>query len=537
MYEGITQLAGDRTGSWAERLRSSDGWTKRQLQRELLDFLNRRESLCTPGYILRRQLQMRFPELLSEAGRRCGLEPGGCADLSSSGNLAWPERLTHSLAQLLAEREFEGYGGRMGIDSRQWQGYLEDRASCSRETAVKLIFALGLDGDEAGKFLLAGGREPLGLRNPFDFICSYCLGHRPPLSYLKARELMVRFEAGRSGELDGRAGDLPFHAGMTASMEERLRSLLEAAPGPGGAEGEDGLIAYMLRHEGEFTARYEKKNQAGKPPEQRRLDYAPGFSLRNIRMLKVLLRYMAVLYPAAVGLDGGGQAVNIPVETDAEGVPLVYSRLTQAMFDMQDIEFADRLELKLPARGREKLAYDRRPFNESILLPLKNLSSSLRAMTRSAEAPANCRSVSRSTVLLLAYFFISGYQYVPPRDLPLPSAGIEDRLEEDLRLAQDMGDLDSARMLYVLQDVTDRLSDTESDTAGTCISCPTRLPGDRDPPGLYPPFVLDRFIFLCLQADPMNIPLSPDGALPYLMQLLITESSRLDAQQEEGGHD
>ena len=158
-------------------------------------------------------------------------------------------------------------------------------------------------------------------------------------------------------------------------------------------------------------------------------------------------------------------------------------------------------------------------------------------MTRSAEAPANCRSVSRSTVLLLAYFFISGYQYVPPRDLPLPSAGIEDRLEEDLRLAQDMGDLDSARMLYVLQDVTDRLSDTESDTAGTCISCLNLFLGCFGFAGFYPPFVLDRFIFLCLQADPMNIPLSPDGALPYLMQLLITESSRLDAQQEEGGHD
>ena len=61
--------------------------------------------------------------------------------------------------------------------------------------------------------------------------------------------------------------------------------------------------------------------------------------------------------------------------------------------------------------------------------------------------------MKKLTVLLLAYFYMSGCLYVPPRGLPLPSEGLEERLELDIREAEARGDAGAARMLYTLQEV------------------------------------------------------------------------------------
>lgn len=518
MDKGITRLAGRQMESWARELHSSDKWIKSSVHRELLEFLNRSETICTPGYLLRRRIQTAFPQFMARASERSGVPLSDCCDLEGCGNRPWPEALTRGLASVLAESFFPGFGAaRTGIDSRQWYSYLTDSGAFGRETAIKLIFALGLGEPEGSKLLLAAGRELLSLRNPFDYICSYCLGHRPRLDYVKALELMRRYESGRSGRYDGPGRGLrqPFGYGMTASLSGRLESLLGGGVDEAGREDE--LIAYMLAHEEEFTARHGRGG------------YAPGFSMRRIRMLKELLKYIALLYPASVGLDRDGRAVNIPVATDEDGVPRVYSSLTAAMLGQQDIELLDYMELGIPRRGREKLSYDQIPFNEAIVLPLKNLSASLRAMTRPAEAPANGRDINRSTVLLLAYFYMSGCLYVPPRGLPLPSEGLEERLELDIREAEARGDAGAARMLYTLQEVADALYDPEGDPAKTCIGCLNAFLHCFGFSGFYPPFVLDRFIFLCLQADPMSLPMSADSALLYMMQLVISENYRLCA--------
>lgn len=531
----ITGLARRQTDAWAEELRRSDQWLKRAKQRELVAFLNRRDTLCTPGFLLRRQIQEQFPHLMREAEGRCGLLPGDYPDLTKAGNVPWPEALTRSLAKVLSETVFPGYGaGRPGIDSRQWQSYLDEGSMCNRSTAIKLIFALEMDDAAAAKFLLSNGRDLLSVRHPVDFICKYCLEHTPRLPYEKAMELASQFEARRSGALDGagrgkNAGDTApsFGYGMTTELDGMLRDLLDGADGLPEDTRAERLIGYMVEHEREFSPKYQKKNQKHRLGEPQ-YEYASGFSLQNIRMLKVLLKYLAILYPASVGLDSEDRAVNIPVETDDQGVPRVYSHLTQAMFQLQDIDLPEHGELNVPAKGKEKLAYDQIPFNENIVLPLKNLSAALRAMVRAEDNPANAKDVNRSTVLLLAYFFITGFQYVPPRGIPAPAEGIERQLEADLTRADDPGE---ARILHALLDMTDLLYDTEGDPAGAYLACLNRLLACFHFGGFYPPFVLDRFVFLCLLADPMNAAMGADDALQYMMQLVISESFRLRREE------
>lgn len=527
MYNSITGLAKNQLDSWTEELGASNQWLRRSVQRDLFAFLNKRETLCTPGFLLRRHIQANFPDLLREAERRSGITEGNYPNLTKSGNVPWPNPLTRSLAKVLSEHVFPGYGhDRLGIDSRQWSRYLEEQGLCNRETAIKLVFALDMDDATAAKFMLSNGWDLLSVRNPFDFICKFCLSHTPKRPYEKALALLARFEEGRGN------GHAPqsFRYGMTISLNEALQ-IPETLPTE---EAEHQLISYMTAHEGEFSSRHEKKNQKNKPREERTLDYASGFSLQNIRMLKILMKYLAVLYPAAVGLDRDDHVVNIPISTDEDGVPTVYSRLTQAMFELQNIEILDHLELNIPSRGREKLAYDQIPFNDSIVLPLKNLSRTLRAMTRAAEAPANARDVNRSTILLLAYFFITGYQYVPPGNIPLPSDGLEDLLDSDIAQAEEDRDLAAGRILHTLRDVMDILYDAASDPSRTYISCLNRFLLCFSFTEFYPPFVLDRFVLLCLVADPLNTPLEANSALQYLMQLVISESFQLSLTELKG---
>lgn len=535
MCGSITGLAKKQTDSWAEELRKSGQWLKRSKQRELFAFLNKRETLCTPGFLLRRHVQANLPHLMREAEKRSGVRMEEVATLANAGNVPWPEELTKSLAKVLSETVFPGFGaGRLGVDSRQWYSYLEEQGTCNRETAIKLIFALDMDDATAAKFLLSNGRNLLSVRHPFDFICKFCLESKPRIPYEKAVEIMVRFEQRRTGAADGAtrgksAGkDAPtFRSGMTVTMSGMLKTLLDETKSLTEDAWTDRLVAYMVAHETEFTAKYEKKNQRKKAREDRAFEYASGFSLQNIKMLKVLLKYLAVLYPVMVLQDKDKGDVIISVETDEQGVPVVYSRLTQAMFDLQNIYINKKpSELHIPSKGRDKLAYDQIPFNNRVVLPLKNLADTLRAMVRAAEAPANARDINRSTVLLLAYFFMTGYQYISE-----PSLDIEERLEADIKLAEERNDREAGRILHTLRDVVDILCDIESDPANAYISCLNQFLACFCFSEFYPPFVLDRFVFLSLLADPLSVPLELDGELEFMMQLVISESFQLSCEE------
>ena len=58
----ITKITEEETiGVWQRELESINKEFEVKLQENIFDFLNRRENLCTPGFLLRRQLQAKFP--------------------------------------------------------------------------------------------------------------------------------------------------------------------------------------------------------------------------------------------------------------------------------------------------------------------------------------------------------------------------------------------------------------------------------------------------------------------------------------------
>ena len=170
----ITEDMKKQTDTWAKDRDKANDWLAEATQEEIFAFLNERKNLCTPGFLLRRQLQTKFPALIEKASKVSNVKEW--ADLTTTGNVPWHEKLIESLAKNLTEVAFEKYGNElMDIEKKQWQNYLSDQAHCNRNTAIKLIFALEMDDATSAKFLLSNGNNLLSLRNPFDYSCKACL--------------------------------------------------------------------------------------------------------------------------------------------------------------------------------------------------------------------------------------------------------------------------------------------------------------------------------------------------------------------------
>lgn len=62
---GITEKMEHEMSLWATELDAPN---------KIFEFLNKRENLCTSGFLLRRQLQIKFPELINKAAKQSGVE-------------------------------------------------------------------------------------------------------------------------------------------------------------------------------------------------------------------------------------------------------------------------------------------------------------------------------------------------------------------------------------------------------------------------------------------------------------------------------
>ena len=81
----ITDIVSDKTHTWAETLINSNLWLRSATQKDLLEFLNHREYLCTPGFLLRRRIQALYPEEPDAAQKNLVGVPAP-ADLEKCGN-------------------------------------------------------------------------------------------------------------------------------------------------------------------------------------------------------------------------------------------------------------------------------------------------------------------------------------------------------------------------------------------------------------------------------------------------------------------
>ena len=167
--------------SWAEK------GSENIVPDEALDFLKNTKKLCTPGFILRREIK----RLVAEKILDVEIEKKFFDTLPVEENIVWDEKIIESLAKSL-NKTFRSYG----ITENQWKDYLNDKAFCNRNNAIKIIFAFNMynkeEKEDAYKFMAACGHNLFSARNPFDYICMFCL--ECGFSYSEALQLLNNFE-------------------------------------------------------------------------------------------------------------------------------------------------------------------------------------------------------------------------------------------------------------------------------------------------------------------------------------------------------
>lgn len=99
----------------------------------IVDALNDRRNICTPGFLMRRQLQENFSELLESVSKETGEV---YSDLFISNNIPWPEKFVKCLSSKL-EKHAKTQG--QTVKASQWKAWLNDESfPAKRELAVKL---------------------------------------------------------------------------------------------------------------------------------------------------------------------------------------------------------------------------------------------------------------------------------------------------------------------------------------------------------------------------------------------------------------
>ena len=508
--------------TWENELSDAQLWLKTETREKIFDFLNDKKNLCTADFILRRQIQTQLPELVRRAAN--GRE---FADLTESGNVPWATELVEELSILLTNEHFPAVT-QLNLDRRQWKNLLLGNALCNRVTAIKLIFALDMDEPAAAKFLVANGKLLFSMRNPFDYLCNFC--RKAHLTYDTATDLLAQFENRRTSSADEKSfAPTEFATDRLENETEKISDDVTLSP----TDKQSKILEYMLENQSEFVTKVERKDRQG---QVRRAEYPSGFSLTNEQKLKILLKYLTKFYPHFLKLkelnDFDTIILSKAVKINTDGSPKNLGQLMQAIREEQEIYFweeDDLQEIGLPTGNerdesgkrqlKDKQRYDAIPFNGAIILPLKNLSKTLRANLRADECPDNAEEVARSTILFLAYFYICGC-LVPKRDLGELSQSLEDDIVHEER--EYINDL-----IFALKAIVNNVesADESKNPVQLYIDSLNELLEVFGCSKFYAPFVIDKCILLCLLT--LQKPKTDDDYPQYLLNLLIEESYRL----------
>lgn len=188
----LTRQAEISMNQWAKELADMSAELMNDPMR-IVNALNDKRNLCTPGFLMRRQIQAALPELLeasSEESREV------YADLFVSNNVMWPKAFVECLCSKL--EKFVKTKHNQIVKASQWKAWLNDEAfPTKRELAVKLSFLLDMDDYTTTKFLLSCGHEPFSTRNPLDCICLFCKLLRPKGDWKKVEEILTQYEKNR----------------------------------------------------------------------------------------------------------------------------------------------------------------------------------------------------------------------------------------------------------------------------------------------------------------------------------------------------
>lgn len=386
-----------------------------------------------------------------------------------------------------------------------------------------------MDEATAAKFLIANRKDVFSTRNPFDYLCQFCL--KGGFTYNTAVDLLEEFEASRERSLNERTGkSIEF---STVRLENETLKILEDDT-LCAEEKRSRILAYMLENQEEFVAKSERKTREG---NVRCVKYPSGFSVSNGRKLKVFLKYLTELYPTFCKVKTLNEFDTVllskVVEQDVDGSPKNIEQLMQSMRESHEIYFLEadeREELGLPtgnekyvdgrALRKEKQGYNSIPFNGAIILPLENLSKELRANLRGENFINNAREIDRSTILFLAYFFISRL-VVAQNDLAVLAAKVDEAIETER-------DENISDLLYALKDVVNNLESIKpTNLVKVYVESLNALLEVFNRSKFYAPFVEDKCVLLCL----LRLEKVDEEELPqYLLTSLIDESYELSKE-------
>ena len=526
--DSFTDKSYGNISAWAKELRKKKQWLKRAKQDEIINSMNRQELICTAGFLLRRQIQQFFPKVMEEAALKSKIPLESCADLSKSGNESWDPEFLKALANVLAGETFSDYDATKKIlEARQWLNYMKDETRPQRDMAVKLIFALKMNDATAAKFLISSDHNLFSVRNPFDYICNFCLTCEPCIPYAEACQMLSAFENDPPEQIPDAEESKP-EPGMTQEMTNEISEIINDGNIPEQEQKKAKLLGYMKEKFAEFVRKVPKKNQGDKKNKDRlEMEYPSGFSFQNIEQLGRFTNYLIVLYPL---LDSSGVKIVEKANGKKEEANFpTLDDLIKEMYYTQGITFRENRKLNLPERGSALNEFNKIPFNKDVVLRLKNLSDTLRAIMRAASYPANAQDLSRSTIMILAYFFITGYVYSEKGIDDIYSADkLLEKLREDETKAVNLNEKRLIEALLHAAEELDKVTDSDEPVKNYMAALNWILTCFHFT-NFYPPFVLDRFIMLCLLTDPMDAAFrnNDDQSLRFFMQLVIDRNYRL----------
>lgn len=469
---------------------------------KIFEFLNSRENLCTPGFLLRKELQIKFSKLVKQAAEQS--DTTTYADLAQSGNIAWPEIMIQYLSKSLEQNDSVL---QLKIEKEQWERYLTDKSRCRQQTATKLIFALKMDSMTAEKFLLANGLVLWSWRNPRDYAYKVCL--ECGATFAEAENLFNEFTEKCDDNKDSINGMEDINKDFTQPIKNETKNILKNGKIPF-EKLKPKILQTMCHYEDCFCC----KN-------------APGYSIQQLQCLRLLLKYLTILYPNFNRLTRQ-KLVNEPMGINADGTPKTLAHLVDSMLKSQGIgverffpekPFPEYWELEeyggpnIPERGHVREIYHNIPFTRNVLIPLNRLSETLRAILRVIEQPNNAQNVDRDTVLILSYFLITGLHYSDTTEL-------KNKLLNTLNKDKSAYKNDSAQELLVniICDIFDSLDDNVKNNLmpqpRAYVDWLNMILATFEFPKFYAPFAIDRFILLCLLDK-------------SLMSRVISESYRL----------
>ena len=284
------------------------------LRRFLLDT----STLTSPGFVLRRYIQTKFPHFLTDAQGNL-LRPGvDYTDLTRTANVPWEkdgstaivDQVAKKLAHICAQNHKQN-PDYPNLTKTTWHNYLTD-SQPQADRILMIAVTLQMDVETTKEYCLACGYDGYSARNPLDMICYYCQQWPEQYDWPKVLELFRRFQ--QQAGLQTAASSAPpaeAPAGQTARLYRWFSDLFNASlPAD---QRDQALITLMAGHADQFLSyRWSVRGDSWEnvwkdaredAQENARADAYPGlqragyFSRTNRLYYMRLLQYLAALYP------------------------------------------------------------------------------------------------------------------------------------------------------------------------------------------------------------------------------------------------